>query len=98
MVMILYPLQHLVISMTRKFKGLIVAGNYREFREFCNGNLNDWRFVDSIERILSLSNIPIYFIGTYIHTTMWKNENQRQELLWRQHMAQQWITKHFTGC
>ena len=98
MVMILYPLQHLVISMIRKFKGLIIAGNYREFREFCNGNLNDWRFVDSIERILGLSNIPIYFIGTYIHTTMWKNENQRQELLWRQYMAQQWIVKHFTGC
>jgi len=59
-----------------KIKGIILAGNYEQYKEWCAKyylNLDEYIYVSEPKDIKGIHNVSVYYVGQYWDNLMWGN-------------------------
>ena len=82
--------------MTTKIKGIVIAGNYWQYLEWCKNNFYntfDYLYISDPIDLLKFKTIPIYYVGQYWDNLAWKSQNLiriEYENARRQNMKSNW--------
>ena len=63
--------------MRRKTKGIILAGNYEQYKTWCKKrylNLDEYIYISEPKDIKGIHNVPVYYVGQYWDNCLYKSE------------------------
>ena len=79
-----------------RYDGIVITRSYQQFIYYFGKDRDRYVFASSIDKIRGLHHIPIFFVGEYWYSSVFRNHKDELNMfIWR---FQTWVSKNFAGC